>query len=99
MPALSLRPTGFDELGLRRALADRMLPFLVGAMALLAAMALAGWTGAATLARQWQQGAGSALTVQVPRPSDPAAEGGGSRLQRVLALLAGTPGIEDAHAL
>ena len=67
----------FDELGLRRALADRMLPFLVAAMAFLAALALAGWVGAAALARHWQEGAGAALTVQVPQPGEPAAQGGG----------------------
>ena len=39
----SLRPSGFDELGLRRALSDRMLPVLVAAMAFLASLALAGW--------------------------------------------------------
>ena len=66
-----LRPAGFDELGLRRAIADRILPFLVAAMALLAALALAGWVGAASLARHWQQGAASALTVQVPQPREP----------------------------
>ena len=86
-----LRPVGFDELGLRRAISDRMLPFLVAAMACLAAMALAGWVGAASLARHWQQGAGSALTVQVSRPKEAAAQGGGSRLDRVVALLAGNP--------
>ena len=94
-----LRPVGFDELGLRRAISDRMLPFLVAAMAVLAAMALAGWVGAASLARHWQQGAASALTVQVARPTEPAAQGGGSRLERVVALLLGTPGIADAHPL
>ena len=62
----TLRPVGFDELGLRRAISDRMLPFLVAAMAFLAALALAGWVGAASLARHWQQGAGSEVTVQVP---------------------------------
>ena len=95
----TLRPVGFDELGLRRAIADRMLPFLVAAMAFLAALALAGWVGAASLARHWQQGAGSALTVQVPRPREPAAQGGSARLDRVLALLVGTPGIASARAL
>jgi len=94
-----LRPVGFDELGLRRAISDRMLPFLVAAMACLAAMALAGWVGAASLARHWQQGAGSALTVQVSRPKEAAAQGGGSRLDRVVALLAGTPGVAEARAL
>jgi cell division transport system permease protein len=95
----TLRPVGFDELGLRRAISDRILPFLVAAMAFLAALALAGWVGAASLARHWQQGAGSALTVQVPRPEQPAVQGGGARLDRVVALLIATPGIASARAL
>src|SRR6476619_6067354 len=94
-----LRPAGFDELGLRRAISDRMLPLLVAAMAFLAALALAGWVGAASLARHWQQGAGSEVTVQVPRPGEPAAKGGGTRVDRALALLAGAPGIASARAL
>jgi cell division transport system permease protein len=94
-----LRPVGFDELGLRRAISDRMLPLLVAAMAFLAAQALAGWVGAASLARHWQQGAGSALTVQVPQPQEAAAQGGGTRLDRVVALLGGTPGVASARAL
>ena len=59
---ISLRPSGFDELGLRRALADRMVPFLVGAMAFLAALAVAGWTGAAMLSQHWEGGAGATLS-------------------------------------
>src|SRR3954471_20825328 len=94
-----LRPVGFDELGLRRAISDRMLPFLVAAMAFLAALALAGWVGAASLARHWQQGAGSALTVQGPGPQDAAALGGGARVDRVVALLVATPGVASARAL
>ena len=57
-PVISLRPSGFDELGLRRALSDRMLPLLVAAMAFLAALAMAGWFGTAALSRHWRQGAG-----------------------------------------
>jgi cell division transport system permease protein len=95
----SLRPSGFDELGLRRALSDRMLPFLVAAMAFLAALALAGWFGTAALARHWQQGAASSLTVQVPRASDPSTRGDQTRQAAVLALLIGTPGVVSAHAL
>lgn len=96
---ISLRPTGFDELGLRRALSDRMLPLLVAAMAFLAALALAGWFGSAALSRHWQQGAGASLTVQVPRASEPALHGGQTRLAAVLALLTGTPGVASAKAL
>ncbi len=96
---ISLRPPRFDELGLRRALSDRMVPLLVAAMAFLAALALAGWFGTAALSRHWQQGAGAALTVQVPQADDPALRGGQSRLAAVLALLVGTPGVASAHAL
>lgn len=99
MTAVSLRPSGFDELGLRRALSDRLLPFLVAAMAFLAALALAGWVGAASLARDWQTGSGSALTIQVPRPTDPVLSGEGTRVARVLSLLAGTPGVGSARLL
>src|ERR1700733_6179033 len=76
----SLRPSGFDELGLRRALSDRMLPLLVAAMAFLAALALAGWFGTAALSQHWQQGAGASLTVQVPQPADPSTRPGQTSL-------------------
>jgi cell division transport system permease protein len=99
MRAISLRPAGFDELGLRRAGADSILPYLVAAMAFLAALALAGWVGAASLARHWQQGAGAVLTVQVPDPGGNAAQNGGTRVGRVLTVLRGTPGIAEARAL
>jgi cell division transport system permease protein len=39
------------------------------------------------------------MTVQVPRPTDPAAQGGGTRLARVVALLNSTSGIAEARAL
>jgi cell division transport system permease protein len=96
---ISLRPSGFDELGLRRALSDRMLPLLVAAMAFLAALAMAGWFGTAALSRHWQQGAGASLTVQVPQASDPVAHGDRTRLAAVLAALTATPGVASAHAL
>jgi cell division transport system permease protein len=96
---ISLRPPGFDELGLRRALSDRMVPLLVAGMAFLAALALAGWFGSAALSQHWQQGAGASLTVQVPQAGDPAAHGDQTRLAVVLALLTGTPGVASVHAL
>ncbi|HET6307573.1 MAG TPA: cell division protein FtsX [Rhodopila sp.] len=96
---ISLRPSGFDELGLQRALSDRMLPLLVAAMAFLAALATAGWFGSAALARHWQQGAAASLTVQVPQPSDAAVQAGQTRLASVLAALGRAPGVASAHAL
>jgi cell division transport system permease protein len=95
-----LRPPGLDDLGLRRALGDGLLPLLVAAMAFLAALALAGSAGAAALVRHWEQGAAAALTVQVPTPllvaTDAAA---GTRLEAVLAALRATQGVVAARAL
>ena len=76
-----------------------MLPFLVAAMAFLAALALCGWVGAAALANSWQAGAASTLTVQVPQPGDSAAQGVGTRLARVLATLHAAPDVAEARAL
>lgn len=97
-----LRPRGFDDLGLRRALSSRLLPFLVAAMAFLAALALTGFLAAAGLARHWQEGARAAVTVQVPNPTGAAKSGAGAqetRVQRVLAILNASPTIESARAL
>jgi cell division transport system permease protein len=65
---------GRDPLGLRRALADRLLPALVGAMALLAALAIAGAHGAGSLAERWQQAAAGQWLLTLPRdaPLEPA---------------------------
>ena len=74
-----------------------MLPLLVAAMAFLAALALAGELGVRALAAHWQEGAGSALTVQVPRPNGE--ENGQARIDRALDVLRDTPGVASAHAL
>jgi cell division transport system permease protein len=86
-----------DHLGLRSAMADRLLPMLVGAMSFLAVLAIAGTIAAASLARQWQGDTGAALTVQVPASAS--AVGNTSRVQAVLGVLAATPGVTDARAL
>ena len=79
-----------DPLGLRRALSDRLLPGLVAAMALLAALALAGAQGADRLADRWQGGAASAVTVQVPSPTR-------ERTAAALALLRADRGVASAE--
>ena len=93
-----LRPARFDELGLRRAIGDRMLPLMVAAMTFLAALALSGAIAASDLARHWRWGASSVLTAQVPRPNEPGAAGQ-TRMDRALTLLRGTPGVESARVL
>ena len=81
----SLRPRGSDDLGLRRALSDRLLPLLVAAMVFLAALAMAGAIAAAGLAAHWRGGAAPLLTVQVPQPE--------GRAEAVALVLEHTPGL------
>jgi cell division transport system permease protein len=94
-----LRPVGFDDLGLRRALSDRLLPFLVAAMAFLAALTFAGAMATANLARHWQRGAEAELTIQVPTPDGPAIGRAGDRLDAVLGILRGEAGVLSAKAM
>jgi cell division transport system permease protein len=101
---------GRDPLGLRRALADRLLPALVGAMALLAALALGGAHGAGALADRWQQAAGGQWLLTLPRaaPTEAALAGlapvaevrpvGEERLRALLAPWLGeAPGLPLPH--
>jgi cell division transport system permease protein len=88
-----------DDLGLRAALADRLLPVLVAAMSFLAALGLAGTLASASLAASWQAQASAALTIQVPRPGDPDASGKTTRLAAVRAALAAIPGVADPQVM
>jgi cell division transport system permease protein len=81
-----------DPLGLRKALADRLLLGLVAAMALLAALALAGRDGADRLAQRWRDGAQAAVTVQVPEPTT-------ERMGRALDVLRALPEVAAAEAV
>ncbi|MBW8270124.1 cell division protein FtsX [Caldovatus sp. SYSU G05006] len=77
---------------MRRALADRLLPGLVAAMALLATLAAAGGDAAAGLAARWQAGAAAAVTVQLPPARADAAE-------TVRAALAALPDVAAARVV
>lgn len=81
-----------DPLGLKRALSDRLLPGLVAAMALLAALALAGSRGAAALKDRWQHGAAAAVTVQLPPEQS-------GHMDQALALLRAMPEVASAEAV
>ncbi len=93
----SLRPARSDDLGLRRALSDRLLPLLVAAMTFLAALTLAGVVAASAMALHWRNGAAAVLTVQVPNPRQ--VEGGGTRVDRAVAVLRNDPGISQVRVL
>jgi cell division transport system permease protein len=100
--ARSLRPARADDLGLRRALSDRLLPLLVAAMTFLAALTMAGAMAAAGLAQHWRGGAATLMTVQVPTPSGDVPgnpPGGGTRFDAVARTLAATKGVADARPL
>jgi cell division transport system permease protein len=88
-----------DDLGLRAALADRLLPVLVAAMSFLAALALAGTLASASLAASWAGQASDTLTIQVPQPGDPDPTGKTTRLDAVRAALAKTPGVTNPHVM
>jgi cell division transport system permease protein len=88
-----------DDLGLREALADRLLPMLVAAMSFLAALGLAGTLASASLAASWQNQASGTLTIQVPQPNDPDASGNSTRLAAVQAALASTPGVANPQVM
>ena len=81
-----------DPLGLKRALSDRLLPGLVAAMALLAALALAGSRGAEALRHRWQAGAAAAVTVQLPPEQS-------ARMDQALAVLRAMPEVQVAEAV
>ena len=95
--ARSLRPASADDLGMRRALSDRLLPLLVGAMVFLAALALAGAMAAASLAARWNTGAAALMTVTVPAPET--LQNGITRAEAVTRILASSPGLSTARRL
>jgi cell division transport system permease protein len=98
LPAASLRPRNADDLGLRRALADRLLPILVACMVFLAAVAVAGAVASHSLAGRWKAGAEGVLTVQVTQPDDKTPQGM-TRAAAVAAVLRSSSGITTAHRL
>jgi hypothetical protein len=81
-----------DPLGLRRALSGWLLPGLVAAMALLAALAIAGAEGASALAERWQRGAAAAVTVQLP-------DADAARTARAVDALRAMPEVAEAQPL
>lgn len=88
-----------DRIGLRAAMADRLLPFVVAAMSFLAALALAGSIAAGTLATHWLSGAQGLMTIEVGSPSAPAITGNTSRADAVLRQMKAMPGFSDARQL
>jgi cell division transport system permease protein len=81
-----------DPIGLRGALADRLLVALIAAMALFATCAVAGHEAVSLLAKRWQQGANAAVTVQIPNPTP-------ARMEAALEVLRALPAVGEAQAV
>ena len=81
-----------DPIGLRGALADRLLVALIAAMALFATGAVAGHEAVSLLAKRWQQGANAAVTVQIPNPTP-------ARMDAALEALRALPAVGEAQAV
>lgn len=81
-----------DPIGLRGALADRLLVALIAAMALFAALAVAGHEAVGRLSLRWQEGANAAITVQIPNPSP-------ARMEAALEALRALPAVKEARAV
>lgn len=97
MPALPFR-SRFD-LPLANDPTARFLLLITAVMVYLAALALAGALMVSDMARRWDSGLAGGLTVQVVPLSGPGAVPAAERLETVLAILRGTPGIGSATAL
>ncbi len=88
-----------SDLPLSKDASGRFLPWLIGVMVYLAALALAGAMALDGLVRHWQQGLEGTLTVQIPREAGLSSAERDDRRLDVLAVLTGTPGVASAEAL
>lgn len=88
-----------SDLPLDRDESGRFLPWIVGFMVYLAAMALAGSMVLAGGLSAWRGDLTGSMTVQLAPPPDGRGETRAARIDRVLELLIATPGIAGAEVL
>jgi cell division transport system permease protein len=90
-----------SDLPLSRDASGRFVPWIVGFMVYLAALAVAGALTLDSIAARWQAGITGTLTVQVApadaADADPAARE--ARLQQVLQVIRATPGVAGVEVL
>lgn len=96
-----------SDLPLGRDASGRFVPWIVGFMVYLAALAVAGALTLGNVAQRWQAGISGTLTVQIAPPesapdsADPGALAASreARLEQVLAVIRATPGIAGVEVL
>ncbi|MFO1061820.1 MAG: hypothetical protein U1E53_33230 [Dongiaceae bacterium] len=97
MPRLALLRGG--DLPLTADAATRFLPWILGLMVYLAALALAGALALDTLSARWHVGLAGTLTVQLAAPADGRPESRAARREQALALLRAAPEVASAEPL
>jgi cell division transport system permease protein len=92
-----------SDLPLGRDASGRFVPWIVGFMVYLAALAVAGALTLGNVAQRWQAGISGTLTVQIAPPesadSGDLAATRDARLEQVLAVIRATPGIAGVEVL
>lgn len=86
------------DLPLDRDASGRFLPWIIGFMVYLAALAVASSMALDRLIASWHVGLAGTMTVQI-MPADGADDDRAARLDRAIGLLAATPGIASARLL
>ncbi len=90
----------YSDVPLARDASARFLPVLVGFMVYLAVLALTSALVMDRIADRWDQGLAGRLTVQVPpQATDDEARDLDKGIERILAVLTATPGVETVKPL
>lgn len=85
-----------SDVPLEKDASARFLPWLIGFMVYLAALALAATIAVTNLADQWDSGLSGRMTVQIPPAPDGAQTSGPDRVATVLDVLRSQPGVVRA---
>ena len=77
----------------------RFVPWIIGVMAYLAALALAAALMLSNIAAEWSAGLEGTLTVQVPISDDATADQKDQRVLSAVRVLLATPGVDSARPI
>ena len=91
--------TNKTDLPLSEDASTRFVPWIVGVMAYLAALALAVTLMLSNIVAEWSAGLEDTLTIQVPDPEDATADQNDGRLLSAVRVLLATPGVESARPI
>ena len=85
------------DLPLSKDSTTQLVPWIVGVMAYLTALALAAALALSNVANKWSDGLEGALTVQVPATEEANTDETDTRIVAVVRILLDTPGIDSAR--